>query len=237
MHVASNPLLTISLGKAVEFEGLRVRLATESLQEAAFQRIPAGESIEITFDVAEVHDLSAGGKFDIATIGALSFAEDAGTQLIGSVSYESNTLEVNVDGEEASNRRVDFHGKRTTVQSDCTGSKLTITQRALSNCASLASSAQRAASSGPAAKVTEYFKSSSSSTRTTVANVFARVASECGSTRGGASKYYCSDVYGGCSNGVLAYTLPSGSFMAYCDLYFQQVGTPINCACLCPLRC
>ena len=47
-------------------------------------------------------------------------------------------------------------------------------------------------------------KSSSSSTRSTVASVFNRVASECGSTTSGVARYYCSDVYGACSSNVLA---------------------------------
>lgn len=170
-----------------------------------------------------MHDLSAGGNFSILTSGALSFAEEKSNELIGSVPFESNILEAEVDGEKASAARVAFHHKRTRVQSDCTGSKLTITQTALSNCARLASAAQRAASSGSASKMTEYFKSSSTNTRNTVATVFSRIASECGSTNSGVSRYYCSDVYGACSSGVLAYTLPSASYMAYCNLYFNQL--------------
>ena len=170
-----------------------------------------------------MHNLSGGGNYSILTSGALSYADESSNELIGSVPFESNTLEAEINGEEASAARTAFHEKRTQVQSDCTGSKLTITQTALSNCARLASKAQAAASSGPAAKIEEYFKSSDSNTRNTVSDVFSRVSSECGSTNSGVSRYYCSDVYGACSSGVLAYTLPSGSYMAYCDLYFQQL--------------
>ncbi|KAK5995270.1 Deuterolysin [Cladobotryum mycophilum] len=70
---------------------------------------------------------------------------------------------------------------------------------------------------------TEYFKSSTTSARNTVSGVFSRVASECGSTTGGASRYYYSDVFGACSNGVLAYTSPSDSLMVYCNLYFTAL--------------
>lgn len=170
-----------------------------------------------------MYDLSPGGAFDISTDGVLSFAEPDSNQLVGSVSYSSNSIQAAVDGAEASHARLAFHHKRTRVQSDCTGRKLQITQQALRNCASLASAAQRAAASGPASKVTEYFKNAASSTRNTVANVFSRVASECGSTNSGVSRYYCSDVYGACNGQVLAYTLPSASYMAYCDLYFDRL--------------
>lgn len=198
------------------------------MDESAFEHIPVGQSVEIVFDVAEVHDLSEGGRVAIQSIGALSFAAEGSTELIGSVPYESNKLETDVDGDIASAARIAFHQKRTRVQSDCTGSKLSITQTALRNCASLAQQAQRAAASGPAAKMEEYFKRSDTNTRNTVSTVFSRVAAECGSTNGGVSRYYCSDVYGACNGQVLAYTLPSASYMAYCDLYFDNLPNLTN---------
>ncbi|GFP54800.1 hypothetical protein ACSS6W_002679 [Trichoderma asperelloides] len=207
----------------VAFDGIRQRISTENLGEDAFQSIPAGESIEVTFDIAEAHDLSLGGKYDVQSAGAFSFAKDGSTELVGSVPFETNKIEVDIDGEAASARRVAFHQKRTRVQSDCSGSKLSAIQTAIRNCASVAQLAQQAAASGSASKLTEYFKSSSSSVRSTVSGVFSRVASECGSTSGGSSSLYCSDVLGGCSSGVLAYTLPSSSLMAYCSLYFSAL--------------
>lgn len=104
------------------------------------------------------------------------------------------------------------------VQSDCTGAKKTAQTTALSNCASLAKLSASAAQSD-SAKVVEYFKTASAAS--TLVTVFNRVASECGSTTSGVSKQYCTDVYSSCSSGVLAYTLPSGSFMVSCPLYFN----------------
>ncbi|KAL7787870.1 Deuterolysin metalloprotease family domain-containing protein [Trichoderma ceciliae] len=207
----------------VAFDGIRQRVSTQNLGEDAFQSIPAGGSIEVTFDIAEAHDLSVGGKYDIQSAGAFSFAQDGSTELAGSVPFETNKIEVDIDGEAASARHLAFHAKRTRVQSDCTGSKLSATQAALRNCASVAKLAQDAAASGPAAKVTEYFKSSSSSVRSTVSGVFSRIASECGSTNGGSSTYYCSDVLDGCQSGVLAYTQPQLSLMVYCNLFFTAL--------------
>ncbi|KAG9877499.1 hypothetical protein KCU94_g22045, partial [Aureobasidium melanogenum] len=31
------------------------------------------------------------------------------------------------------------------------------------------------------------------------------------------------DIYGGCSSGVLAYTLPSNNYIAYCPLFFSDL--------------
>ncbi|KAI1773070.1 Deuterolysin metalloprotease family-domain-containing protein [Hypoxylon cercidicola] len=208
-------------GNKVQFDGIRLRVSTTGLDEDAFQIIPAGETVEATFDVAQVYDLSAGGQFDVVSKGAMSYAEVNTTELAGIYSVAGSTIAATVDGAAAKEVRRRFHAKRIDVQSDCTGSRLSATNTAISNCRSLASRAATAASSGAAAKVSEYFKSSSSSVRSQVASVFNRVASECGSTSGGVSDLYCSDVYGACSSGVLAYTLPSGSFMVNCPLYFS----------------
>lgn len=193
------------------------------LPEEAFQVISAGASVEATFDVATMHDLSQGGAYDIVSKSGFLTASINSTNIEGAVTYSSNTLKADVDGAEAALSRTAFLSKRTSVQSDCTGTRGNAIRSALSNCASLARNAATAASSGAAAKMTEYFKSSTSSTRSTVAGVFNRIASECGSTTGGVSRTYCSDVYGACSGGVLAYTLPSASYMAYCPLSFNNL--------------
>ncbi|KAK1777215.1 Deuterolysin metalloprotease family-domain-containing protein [Copromyces sp. CBS 386.78] len=208
----------------VAFDGLRLRVAASHLTEDAFQLIAPGETVSATWDPAEVHDLSAGGSFDLKVSGALQFADVDSVQLKGTIPFSSNIITGHsVDGAAASAARHSFHAKRSVVQSDCTSTKGTATRTAMSNCRALAAAASQAASSGAAAKMTEYFKSSTSSTRSTVANVFAKIASECGSTTSGVAKYYCSDVYGACSSGVLAYTLPSASYMVNCPLYFSAL--------------
>ncbi|KAH7157426.1 Deuterolysin metalloprotease family-domain-containing protein [Dactylonectria estremocensis] len=212
-----------SANGVVPFDGVRVNMHMASLTDAAFQRIASGESIEVDFDVAELHDLSTGGSFGILTSGALSFAEENSTNLIGSVPFHSNFLTATVDGEQAYAVRTAFTKKRSAIQSDCTGDRLTSTYASLGRCAGLAQAAQQAAESGPDDKMIEYFKSASSETRSTVAGVFSRVAAECGSTDSGNAKFYCSDVYGACSDGVLAYTVPGLNYMAYCDLFFTAL--------------
>ncbi|KAB2568594.1 Neutral protease 2-like protein [Lasiodiplodia theobromae] len=206
----------------VSFEGVRLRTLTSSLSEDAFQSLAAGETIEVTFDLGTTHDLSTGGAFDILTQGAIPYAEADSTELTGALSYLSNKISANVNGAEASKVRRDF-SKRAAVQSDCTGTRGTSTRTALSNCRSLALAASSAASSGSSSKFSEYFKTTSSSTRSAVAATFSKVASECGSTTSGASDYYCSDVYGYCESNVLAYTIPSLSLIVNCPLYFSAL--------------
>jgi deuterolysin len=113
--------------------------------------------------------------------------------------------------------------KRTAIQGDCSGTKLTAIRTALSNCNRLATAAATAATSGSASTFQTYFKTTASGTRSTVAARLRAVASDCASTTGGKTRTYCTDVYGGCASGVLAYTLPSNNYIAYCPLFFNQL--------------
>ncbi|KAK2735416.1 deuterolysin metalloprotease [Colletotrichum kahawae] len=198
-------------GNKVDFDGVRLLMATSGLTEEAFQIIGAGESVEVEFDAAELHDLSTAGEIDIVSSGAFSYAEADSTELAGTIPFSSNSIHTAVNGEEAAAVRARFLAKRTVVQSDCTGTRRTATVNAISRCRSLAVAASSAAASGPAARMTEYFKSSTTATRNTVATVFSRIASECGSTTSGVSRQFCTDVYPACSNGVIAYTLATWS--------------------------
>ncbi|KAI5464868.1 Deuterolysin metalloprotease family-domain-containing protein [Mariannaea sp. PMI_226] len=206
----------------VPFDGVRVSIHTGYLTDNCFQQIPAGKSIEFDFDVAETHDLSAGGQYSVQASGVLSFAEENSTTLIGSIPFKSNLLEADIDGAQAYKVRKASQ-KRSAVQGDCTGDRLVAVVNALSRSTSLATAAQQAAQSGPDSKMIEYFKSADSGTRDTVAAVYGRVAAETGSTTSGVANLYCSDPYGACSDGVLAYTVPGLNYMAYCDLFFNAL--------------
>ncbi|CAG7564309.1 unnamed protein product [Fusarium equiseti] len=209
--------------KPVPFDGIRLSIDTSMLDDTSFQRIPSGGSTEVTFDIAEFHDLSTGGKFSVSTSGALSFALENSTELIGSVPFYSNQLDAEVDGAQAFSVRTAFHNKRAQVQSDCSGDRLAATQAALKQCFDQAVKAQNAAANGPAEKLDEFFKRSDQATRSTVADVFSKIAGACGTIDSGDMRYYCSDQYGACKNGVLAYTVPNANYMSYCDLYFDRL--------------
>ncbi|KAI9712316.1 MAG: hypothetical protein M1820_001529 [Bogoriella megaspora] len=218
----------LSSNSPVAFEGIRYRVQTTDLAEDAFTALDAGETKEVTFDLASVYDLSSGGVFDVIASGAIPIAKAGSTELTGdALEYNSNSLSVNVDAAEAATVARPYSkeniNKRSAVQSDCTGTRGTSTRSALTDCVSLASAAARAAASGSAAKFQEYFKTTSATTRTTVTNRLNAVARECGSATSGATRYYCSDVYGACSSNVLAYTLPSNNVVVNCPLYFSAL--------------
>jgi deuterolysin len=189
------------------------------LSSADFVTLAAGESKEVTVETAALHTLNDGGDFDVFAKGLLPYAEEASTELTGSLDYESNKLTMSIDGAQAATVAKAIV-KRTTVGSSCTGSKLSAVRTALSNCARLATSAASAASSGT--KLSTYFKSTSSSVSSTVAARLRAVASDCGGSSSRTSTN-CNDPYQGCSSNVLAYTVPSANFITYCPIFFSEL--------------
>lgn len=112
---------------------------------------------------------------------------------------------------------------RRTKVSSCSGSRGTALNQALKNVASLANKAAQEATSGSASKFQEYFKTTSSSSRQTVAARLQAVAREASSTSSGATTYYCDDPYGYCDPNVLAYTLPAYNIVANCPIYYSAL--------------
>jgi deuterolysin len=219
-------LTFIFLESAVAFTGILRSVQRTDLTPDAFVAIPAGTTYETTINAASLHDLSAGGEYTVIAEGAIPYALVGSTELTGNaVPFKSNALTLEVDGAAAAAvpRAVTPIDKRAAVQSGCSTAQRSATTRALTNCASLSRAASTAASSGSSTKFNEYFKSTSTSVRTTVANRFSAVASECSSSTSGATDYYCTDVYGYCESNVLAYTIPSTNEVVNCPLYYSAL--------------
>ncbi|KAF2643975.1 hypothetical protein P280DRAFT_514950 [Massarina eburnea CBS 473.64] len=203
----------------VPFEGIKIRLLTSGLSDSDFLTLTAGESKELTVETAALHTISESGEYHVYAKGFLPYAEANSTELSGNTAYESNKLTMTVDGDIAATVAKAIT-KRTTVGSTCTSSKLTSINTALSNCNKLASAAATAAESGT--KLDTYFKSSTSSTKSTVSDRLNAVASDCGGS-GTATTTNCNDQYNGCSSNVLAYTVPSADYITYCDIFFTAL--------------
>ncbi|KAF2014844.1 hypothetical protein BU24DRAFT_442081 [Aaosphaeria arxii CBS 175.79] len=201
------------------FEGIKLQLLTSGLKPNNFLRLATGETRELTTEMAAVHSLEAGGAVEVFAEGLLPFAEDDSTELVGALPYHSNKLSMNIDGSKAASVPKAII-KRTVVGSNCSGSKLSSIRTALSNCQKLASAAASAASAGT--KLDTYFKSTSSSTKSTVSARLRAVAADCGGS-GSATSTNCNDPYSACSSNVLAYTVPSQDFITYCPLFFNEL--------------
>lgn len=175
-------------------------MQSSNLDQKYFKTLKAGQEYTVTVNTAEVHDLRKSGVYTFFTEGSMRYAIGNSTSLSNkAVAFKSNILKMAVDGAAAARipKAIDAtHDKRTVLQSGCSSSQTTSTKNALTSCASLARAAASAASSGSAAKFGEYFKSTSSSVRSTVAARLTAIAGECGSTSSGPTEYYCTDVYG-----------------------------------------
>jgi len=69
----------------------------------------------------------------------------------------------------------------------------------------------------------EYFRTTDSGVRGTVAARLSAVANECSSSSGGATTLWCSDIYNACDSNTLAYTSPSDNVVVSCPLYFSNL--------------
>lgn len=166
-----------------------------------------------------MYDLSSGGTVSVSSSGNVPVVN--GQDVSGTTSFSSNEIQVNVDGAKAS--QVTRLERRTTVQNCRSSSRRNTLDQALSNCAYLANQAANAARSGSSSRFAEYFGTTSSNVRQTVAARLDAVAQECSSTTGGATTYNCGDAYGYCSQNVLAYTLPSINSINNCDIYYTYL--------------
>ncbi|VUC27467.1 unnamed protein product [Clonostachys rosea] len=195
-----------------------------NLNQDSFVSIGAGESIEEIFDVAESHNLASGGSFTILTDGVFQYALEGTTNITGSIPFHSNSLKAEIDGAEASSIFKASVARRGKVASSC--SSKTNLPSALSSCKSIAQKASTAAKNG-GSKLTEYFKSDSSSVRSTVAGAFDKVASKCGSTTSGNVVVECNDVSNFCE-GNIAYADTVISTVVFCP-YWYTMATSGGC--------
>jgi deuterolysin len=203
----------------------------DSLEETAFVKLPAGGSLDKTFDVAKFYDLSAGGDFKIQASGYLQYAEPGSTQITGIIPFSSEFI-TKVDGTEAkakfSASQIQEEIKRSTfVRQTCNSNQQKIVKDALSLCHKNSQQAAKAARSGPPKRMKEYFKSDSRNTREIVAKVFDDIARECKSSTSGQLSISCKDTDFCKSNrGVPAYS--AGKEVVLCPPWFKQ---PVNGKC------
>lgn len=226
-------------GKPLDFEGMYVTVLPSKLQESSFEDIDASSSIEAFFDIAELYDVSKGGQFSLQSEGVLSFGAPGGRSLIGSISYTSNLLNVNVNGTEATEARAlsPLHQKRAlvdkriVVQSDCSGDRHQTILTGLFMCTIYADAAfNKTVAPDANDKMLEYFKRADADTKIHVANGFLKIRNVCGQYTSGDANLFCTDQFNGCHGDTGAYTIPSSSNMVFCPGFFDwHADTPQGC--------
>lgn len=187
-------------GVALAFKGVLRRTKTAGLTEEAFASLAPGATLESTFDIAAVTDLSAGGSFEVIAEGAVPLATAGSTTLSGGkLVFRSNKLSVTVDGAAAARVAPAIHLlDDRTILTSCTTAQRTTMQNVLSRAVTLATNAANAAASGSSSKFYEYYRTTASTARSTVAARFRGVVTQASSSTSGTTRYYCTDPYGYC---------------------------------------
>jgi len=103
-----------------------------NLAEEVFYTLEAGTTYETEISAAATFNLET-GKYSVSAEGAFAYAEIGSNELSkDAVTYKSNTLELQVDGEAAKKVRKSLPAlmERTVLQSSCTGTRRTSTLNA-----------------------------------------------------------------------------------------------------------
>lgn len=165
----------------------------DSLSASAFVKIAAGKSVETVAEIAAVHDLKAGGAFDVFAVGAVPIAKAGTTELSDTALAFDTKTTIEVDGTSAAKafeahtgavikRAAALEKRGTLVQGSCSSSRYSTFRSAVTQAGNLASTAAGQASGGSASKFSEYFKSAS---RGTVSGRLNGVVAQARNTRGG----------------------------------------------------
>ncbi|ETN46451.1 uncharacterized protein HMPREF1541_00635 [Cyphellophora europaea CBS 101466] len=224
-----NKLRVTKDGEVMPFTGVVFNYDLASIPDEKFWALAPGESTETVVDVASLYALE-GGVYTISASDVVEYAELNSTEIAGVIPYESNELEVEITAEEIAqhSRAVASLDKRTEV-SQCSGSEGAALEAAIEYTVGLATNAATAASSGSSSKFQEYFRTTSSSTRSNVASRFRAIAQEASSLTSGNTQYFCGDVLGACQQGVIAYTQPASNIIANCELFYSLPATSRGC--------
>lgn len=179
-------------------------------------------------------DAIKGGDYSVSLDGEIAFAPVDNTQLEGVYEFKTNTLEFNIEETVAAAVPKAIADdalpleKRVRIVS-CSGSQLTALTNAVSATQRLSTAAASAASGGAAAKFSEYFRTTSATTRSNVAARFRSFASEASSTSSGSSSYSCVDFLGVCTSNTIAYAQPATGRMASCPIFWQLRAVSTAC--------
>ncbi|POS77090.1 deuterolysin metalloprotease [Diaporthe helianthi] len=220
-------------GVNVEYLGLIIDYAVEDLDEDSFVTLAPGESAEALVNIPALYAIN-GGDYSVSLNCEISFAGVETTQLEGVYEFQTNTLDFSIDESVAAavpkavSIDVNPLEKRTRLVS-CSGSQLTALTNAVTATNRLSTAAANAASSGSSTKFNEYFRTTSTTTRSNVAARFRSFAAEASSTTSGSSTYSCVDFLGVCTSNTIAYAQPATGRMASCPIFWQLRAVSTGC--------
>lgn len=220
------------IANPVPFNGIRLHLITTNIKEDAFRTIGANESIQAEWDPAEVHDLSAGGRFDYRVSGQFLVAAPNSTVITGSIPF-NGTLSSEVNGTTASGIRQGYQAQiKRSKMGDCNADQIPKLRAAELACNKLALKAAKVTelnTGGAKHYLTKYFKSANAATRTALEEVFQKAALEC-TPEGKNAEMQCDNIRKKCNGNMYAYTVVDLRFkwIVYCPEYFTELRLQTN---------
>ncbi|KAE8334223.1 neutral protease 2 [Aspergillus arachidicola] len=217
----SAPVKKVSIfreNEEIEFEGVIVRFRTDGLTNESVTSLPAGGTLEDEFDLASTSDLTAGGPILIHSEGTVPVVTNG--NVTGYVAYQSNTLQLEVNGLEAErvSRTLPSNHQRRDFR--CSSQTKDILARAISTASRLANKAAETIESGDDLRFKEFFKATDRQQRMIVSDRFRAVAKE--ASGGGLVTYHCSDPYGICGPDSVAYARGYLNEIITCDRFYSQ---------------
>lgn len=227
-------LLTSNLANQIPFLGIHVYPITTNVQEDALQTIGVNEFIETEWDPAEVHDLSAGGRFDYLVRGQFLVAGPNSTVITGSIPFTS-TLSIEIDGTTASGIHQGYQAtldKRSLMGDTCLpeqSKQLRGVEKICNKLALQAAEVAKTKNSITDRYMKEYFKATDTATRTEVRKVFEKAAQEC-IPKGSYGEFHCATKKSRrCTGKIYAYTTRLENaqhwWVAFCPEYFAELVT------------
>lgn len=137
------------LGEPVKFVGAHARVSREKLDKKSFDSLGKDKSLNVTFDISDMYDLSAGGKFIITAEGGVPWAKAKKTDLVGTAPYTIGQTTVEVDRKVLAVKKK-LASQKTVLMSDCAAERLDRTREANAVCSMLATVAGHQALNGDA---------------------------------------------------------------------------------------
>lgn len=212
-------------GEKVPFIGVKMSVDLEALDDSAFVTIPAGETFSITHKVGKLYDFSKVGAGSFTFEPRINFfkAESAdNSRTFDVVTVDKNTVTVEVTDDVS--REVEKVEKR--ARNICTNSsRASQITSSVSESRTLAQAASSYISSRGTSD-TLYRAYWGTNTASRISGVFNAVANENSSSR----TLDCTDPYGACSGGVIAYTLIATTNIYFCSIFFNQVSLSALCS-------
>ncbi|RDB23883.1 Penicillolysin [Hypsizygus marmoreus] len=213
-------------GAAVPFTGIKLSVSLTDIDDTAFTTIPAGESVTVTHEVASLYDFASAGvgkfSFEPITTFQIQGTEKATTPNFAKLQATSNKVDVQITGDLAK-RELPQLNKRA-VDICTTSSRKSFIDASYTEGKALASGAvSYINSNGASSLYRAYFGAISTSRVTSILNA---VASE----NSGSRTLSCTDSFGACSSGVIAYTVISTTNIYFCSIFFNEVPSSGLCS-------